>query len=197
MAKVDEWRKRRDEWSKILKEPKNLGLRAGGTGVSETILKVGDAEMDYAKGKEPGGKFMETWNDLHQALSNLVDLCKSTSDKHKKLFTTACKYLDTVKDEATKRRTELAKELDEVRHAVADKCEASLTKLKGAKEMDEFAEAWHAFAQEFESHGHQFPALQPYIAKLKQQKPPAGDLSVVKGEYVKLAQSCQTATGIR
>jgi len=197
MAKVDEWRKKRDDFVKILKEPKNLGLRVAGTGIPESILKVGDAEMDYAKGRQPGGAFMESWNDLYNNLNHLIEVCKSTSDKHKKLFTSACKFVDTVREDATKRRSEIARELDEVRHAVAAKCEVSFNRLKNANEMQEFSQAWHAFAAEFESHGHEFPALQPYIAKLKGQKPPAGELSLVKGQYVKLAQTCQTATGIR
>jgi hypothetical protein len=57
--------------------------------------------------------------------------------------------------------------------------------------------AWHTFAQEFESHGHEFPTLQPYIAKVKEHKTPAGNLEEFRADYAKLARTCQTAVGIR
>ena len=125
MAKVDEWRKRVEDWKKILNEPKNLGLKAGGTGISEKIRQVGDREMEFEIAKRPGKNLMEGYNDLHKELGQLIDLCKSTSDKHKKLFTTACKFLDTVKDAAGARRNEIAHELDAARKAMAPQSAAA------------------------------------------------------------------------
>lgn len=197
MAKVDEWRKKVEDWKKVLNEPKNLGLKSGGTGISEQIRRVGDAEMDFAKSKEPGKNTMEGFKDLNGALTDLIALCKSTSDKHKSVFTTACKFLDGIKEAATTRRNEIVHELEQARRAVGTKCAASLKRLKDAKNMEDFGTAWHAFAQEFESDGKNFPTLHAYIAKVKAQQPPAGILDQVRAGYIKLAQTCQTATGIR
>jgi hypothetical protein len=193
MAKVDEWRKKVDEWKVILNQPKNAGLKIGGTGVSEALRKVGDAEMDFAKGKEPGKNLVEAFNDLLKALGDLITLCKSTSDKHKSLFTTACKHLDGVRDAAIARRNEATREVDDLRKAVGDRCAEAIKHLKVAKDLNELGAAWRKFVADFELHGKGFPTLKAHIGKAKEQKL-GGALEAAKAELVNLAQTCQTAT---
>ena len=197
MAKtVDEWRKHVEEWKKVLNEPKNLGLKAGGTGLSEKIRQVGDAEAEIAlalKGRNVS--VSEAYAHLSAELTQLISLCKSTSDKHKKLFTTACAFLDTrIKPEAEKRKSELQGELAELRKEVAAKLAALLQRMTNAKEIHEFGEAWAAFASEFSSHGKSFPHLKPFIAKVEALKKPEGNLEQVRPPYMKLAQECKNAS---
>lgn len=197
MAKVDEWRRKVDEWKGVLNQPKNAGLKVGGTGISEALRKVGDAEMDFEKAKEPGKELVTALNDLLAALGDAMALCKKTTDKHRTVFTTACKFLDDVSAAANTRRSEAAREVDAARKAVGDMCGEHLAHLKAAKDINEFATQWHKFAQDFELHAKGYPTLKAHIAKVKEQKAPAGTLEHVRPDYLKLVQGCETATAIR
>jgi len=192
MSKVADWQKRWDDWKKTLAQPKNLGLR--GTGVGESILKVKDAEMDFDKAKSSMKKITEACADLQHHLSELISLCKKTSDKHKIVFTTACQQLDAIREAAAARQRESTHEVDEIRKAVSDGCGESVKHLKGAKDMKEFGDVWHRFALEFERYGNGFPNLQAHIAKVKEKPAPTDG---AKAEYIKIAEGCQKAAMVR
>jgi hypothetical protein len=199
MPKVEEWRTKVEEWKAILNQPGNLGLKAGGTGISEALRKVGDAEMDFEKAKDPAkGQVVSALTDLLKALDDLVALCKKTIDKNK-AFTTACRHLEGVREAAVHRRTEAAHEVDEMRKAVGARCGSALQHLKGAHTMQEFGAAWHAFVADFEARGKGFPTLRAHIAKVKEQAAPDhhGTLDQVRPAYLKLVQNCQNATAVR
>ena len=197
MAKVDEWRKKAADWKKIYSEPKNLGLRMGGTGLTEAILKVGDAEMDFAKGKETGKELVTAFNDLNKELGALIDLCKKISDKHKKLFTSACKFVDDVKVEATTRRSEAAREVDVIRHKISEICAEAEKQLKAAKDISGLAAYWLIFVMEFEMAGKAFPTLKGVIAKNKEAPEPTGLLATARPKYLKLVENSKNALASR
>lgn len=199
MTKTDEWKKKVDDWKAVLNQPKNLGLKAGGTGISEAVRKVAAAEMEFQKAKDPAkGQVVPRLADLLKALDDLANLCKKTIDKNK-AFTTACKHLEDLHQAAAHRRTEASHEVDEIRKAVGARCATALEHLKGAHTMQEFGAAWHAFVEDFEAHGQGFPTLQAHIAKVKEQHAPdpGGTLSLVRPAYLKLVQNCQNATAVR
>ncbi|MBL8292004.1 MAG: hypothetical protein JNN08_09215 [Bryobacterales bacterium] len=197
MAKVDEWRRRVDDWKAVLKQPKNAGLKA--TGISEAIRKVGDAEMDFAKAKEPGKAIVKGLTDLLKALDDLINLCKKTSDKHKTVFTTACQHLDGVRAAAVARRTEAAREVDQARQAVGQRCEEASQQLRAARTIQELAAAWREFVTEFETQGKGYPTLKAQIntAKGHRAPDPNGSLEQERTVFLRLAQACQRATAVR
>jgi len=148
MAKAAEWRKKLEDWKGILNQPKDAGLKIGGTGISEALRKVVEAEAAFEAAKQPGREITSILADLDAALVSLETLCKKISDKSKAL-TTACKFLDGVKAEATARRSTAAREFDAARKPVGGQCGERLKHLRAAKEIGEFARAWAAFAQDF------------------------------------------------
>jgi hypothetical protein len=197
MAKtVDEWRKLVEDWKKVLNEPKNAGLKAGGTGISEKVRFVGDHEAAIALAKKGSSLSLSgAYADLSAALTEVIDLCTKTSEKHKKLFTTACKWLDEhIKAAAVTRKGELQGELAALRKGVQTAVGVPLQHLTNAKTIEEFAHAWAAFVTEFESHVKDFPHLKPYAAKAKGAKAPEGNLEQVGPAYLKLARECHNAT---
>jgi hypothetical protein len=197
MPKVDEWRKKVDDWKAVLNQPKNLALKAGGTGVSESLRKVADAEMDFDKAKDLArGQIAAASNDLQAALTDLITTCKGVSDKHGRVFTAACKHLDAIREAAASRRSEAAREVDQIRHGVGERCGTAIQHLKAARTMQELGTAWHAFVQDFESHGKGFPSLRPHIATVKGHNvpDPNAKLDQQRPVFLKLAQACQGAT---
>lgn len=197
MAKVDEWRRWVDDWKAVLKQPKNAGLKA--TGISEAIRKVGDAEMDFAKAKEPGKAMVEGLTDLLKALDNLVNLCKKTSDKSKTVFTTACQHLDGVRAAAVARRTEAAREVDQARQAVGQRCEEASQQMRAARTVQELATTWREFVVEFETQGKGYPTLKAQINTVKGHRAPDlnGSVEQERTVFLRLAQACQRATAVR
>jgi hypothetical protein len=200
MPKADEWRRKVDDWKAVLNQPKNAGLKAGGTGISEAIRKVADAEMDFAKGKDPAkGQIRAALSDLSTALTELIALCKKTSDKHKAVFTDASRHLDALAQAATARRTEAEHEVDELRKAIGAQCEAAEKRLKEAKTLQELATAWHSFVEDFEAHAKAFSTMKAALAAAKGHKAPDpnGNLSIERPVFLKLVQSCHAATQSR
>jgi hypothetical protein len=197
MAKTEaEWRKLVDDWKKVVNEPKNLGLRAGGTGISAKVLAVADHEGAVAlAAKGRNLSIAQSYADLSGALTEAINLCGKTTEKHKKLFTSACKWLDEhIKAPAVHRKTELNGELAELRKHVQTAVGVPLQTLTNAKTTEEFAHDWTVFVAEFESHAKNFPHLKPYLAKAKAKAAPEGNLTTVKPEYLKLARECHGAT---
>lgn len=197
MAKSDDWRKKVDDWKGVLNQPKNAGLKAGGgTGISEAIRKVADAEMDLAKAQQPGKAGLTTAvADLMGALDELVNLCKKTSDKHKAVFTSACQHLDTLRAAALARRTEVGRELDEARNAIGDMCGVAIQHLRNARSIQELTTAWQNFVHNFETRAKGFPRLQANINSIKSHRAPAatGVVDQERPALLKLAQDCQRA----
>jgi hypothetical protein len=89
---------KKEDWKRVLDQPKNLGLKAGGTGVSDLMEKLKTAEDDFARETS-----LVNGQKVRIALSNLQKRCNEVIKKHKKLFTTACTYLEGVVTEATAR----------------------------------------------------------------------------------------------
>ena len=186
-----EWRKLVEDWKKILNEPKNLGLKAGGTGISERIRFVADAELEIATAKGGGNiSLTAAYADLASALNQLIDLCGKTGDKHKKLFTTACAWLDEhVKKPANTRKGEIQGEVAALRQAMIHKCAGAFQSLQdAAHDAEAFKAAWAEYVKELKSHQLAFPHLKQFVAKAETQK--AGDVAA----YLKLARECQNAT---
>ena len=197
MAKSDDWRRKVDDWKAVLNQPKNAGLKAGsGTGISEAIRKVADAEMDLAKAQQPGkAGLVEAVTDVMTAADALANLCKKTSDKHKAVFTSACQHLDTLRAAAIARRTEVNRELDEARNAVAELCGTAMQHLRNARSIPELTTAWENFVQNFEARAKGFPRLQTNINAVKSHRAPAanGNVDQERPAFVTLAQGCQRA----
>jgi hypothetical protein len=87
------------DWKNVLKQPKNVGLMAGGgTGMGKTLFAVEEAEKKYAARITTASA-----KELENALKAVKTQCDIVINKHQKLYTTACNYLKTVKQEADNR----------------------------------------------------------------------------------------------
>ncbi len=84
-----------EDWKRVLDQPKNLGMKAGGgTGISALLVKVGQEKASFDGEKLRGPKPAQDHGALLiTALENLVRKCNEVITKHRKLFTTACEYL--------------------------------------------------------------------------------------------------------
>jgi hypothetical protein len=84
-----------DDWKRVLDQPKNLGLKAGGgTGISALLVKVDQEKAGFNGEKLRGPKPAQDHGALLiTALENLIRKCNEVITKHRKLFTTACEYL--------------------------------------------------------------------------------------------------------
>jgi hypothetical protein len=183
-----EWYKLDTDWKKVLSEAKNLGLR--GTGIGEKIRKVGDAHMDVEQAKKGNNVSLTAgYAEVQSSLTQLIDLCDKTIAKHKKLFTTACAWLDEhVKRAAATRKAEVPAEVKAARDAMSQKCAGHFQTLQGAHDAEAFKNAWTAYVTELKSHELAFPHLKPFVARAENQK--TGDTTA----YLKLARECQNAT---
>jgi len=95
------------DWKNVLNNPKNLGLKVGGTGISN-LLRLVHESGKAAKGN-PCMKFVVIYSDhLHK----LSAQCKSVAEKHGKLFTTACAYLVEIKKLADSEINTVKKKLE-------------------------------------------------------------------------------------
>jgi len=92
-------------WKALLAKPKNLGLKAQGTGISAKLKDLGAAEKNYGDNynTENAGKVIKALDDLGR-------LAGSQSGKHKG-FTEATKYLKEMVEEAKKRTNEVKKDI--------------------------------------------------------------------------------------
>jgi hypothetical protein len=162
MPKVDDWRAEVKAWKDILNKPKNLGLKAGGTGASEAMRKVGDAEMDYEKAKTPAAI-----HDLEKELDELKKVCDATVNKHKKLFTEACTHLAKVSVAATTRKHELRTELEERKRPLIRECDEATKAALRAKTVKDLGDVMEELATKLEAGVKDFPKLQPQIGVLR------------------------------
>lgn len=95
-------------WKKLLDKPKNLGLKAQGTGISKKLEAVGKAEENFGNSYTP-----EVGAKLVAALKELERHATAESGKHK-LFTEATKYLTEMAAEAKKRAVQVEKDIKEI-----------------------------------------------------------------------------------
>ena len=164
---------RLEDWKRILDQPKNLGMKAGGTGISEALRKVRDASNKFETNKtdmNAGAVVLE--------LDALEKKCDEVINKHHKLFTSACDYLKTVKASAAaaiqqwERKLDRARKYDDLVHKAEfqrlQMKAASLShigKIESAKDLENLGTAWAKFLQEF---GHD---LQTYNANVATHDP--------------------------
>ncbi len=95
-------------WKKLLDKPKNLGLKAQGTGISKKLEAVTEAEKKFGDSYTP-----EVGAKLIAALKELARHAQVESGKHK-LFTEATKYLTEMSGEAQKRIVQVDKDIKEI-----------------------------------------------------------------------------------
>jgi len=118
-----------EDWKKVLDQPKNLGLKAGGgTGISKALEAYGKAAGKF----NPQGDLddnVDHAREAEKAAKDLKALCDSTVAKHKALFTTACDYLKQVSKEA-----EAAEKLFAFRLKRGTEQQAQIKKAKDAKQ---------------------------------------------------------------
>lgn len=94
---------KKDDWKKVLAQPKNVGLQAfGGTGISKLLddLAKAESELNKAPTALNGQKVL-------LAAQLIVTRCTELIAKHGKLYTTACQYLGEVKVLANKRQNRM------------------------------------------------------------------------------------------
>ena len=96
-----DWQSVRDKWRQQVEKPKNLGLKAQKTGITEALERVKRAEGNYLTTKA------DSVNELLEALHQVIVKSKAAIDKHKKIYTEACTYLEQVRDIATKRHIQV------------------------------------------------------------------------------------------
>jgi hypothetical protein len=118
------------EWKKVLDKPKNAGLKVVGTGISKSLRDVQDAMKGHA-----GDALLPRYHiEMTKAFDALGKQCDAVINKHGKLFTEACAYLQKVKTSAKDSATKFSKvrpkfeNLYEARTNLKDQ----LTKLKAA-----------------------------------------------------------------
>jgi len=99
-AGVD-WGSLKDKWRQHVEKPKNLGLKAQKTGVTDALVRVEAAEGRYLS------KDMHSVDALLEALRQLIVSSKAAIDKHKKVYTEACTFLEQVHTLATKRHIQV------------------------------------------------------------------------------------------
>ncbi len=148
----------REDWKKVLNQPKNLGLKAGdGTGIGKALDEVDKKKASYVGEKAVGSKKVhESGEALIKALTDLIKKCNDVSAKHKKLFTTACKYLETdVAGDAQRLITTTRREMTEIdnaqnafkerRQAVIDVCHTAEQEIKHVKDIHGAITRWQKF----------------------------------------------------
>ena len=98
------------DWKAILDKPKNVGLKAGGTGISKALR---DADAALKKFLKDHGH-TQLHKDAIKAHEVVVAQCTDVINKHKKLFTEACTHLEKVKTSAAAQILMLKNETDMV-----------------------------------------------------------------------------------
>ena len=96
-----DWQSLKDKWRQQVEKPKNLGLKAQKTGVTEALDKVKNAEGNYLTTKP------DSVDALLAALNQVMVKSKAAIDRHKSVYTEACTFLEQVRDIATKRHIQV------------------------------------------------------------------------------------------
>jgi hypothetical protein len=146
------------EWKRVLDQPKNLGLKAGGgTGISELLRKVDQARAAFDVDKQRGASEAERQGGVFiKALEVLVQKSKEVKGKHGKVFTTACQYLDTQVVSAAERKIRETREivaeiknrervLKEGKTGIETHCKAAKQQFEQAKDIQELLKLWATY----------------------------------------------------
>ena len=96
-----DWRSLKDKWRQQVDKPKNAGLKAQKTGITEALGSVAAAEGHYLS------KDTQSVDQLLEALHQVIVKSKGAIDKHNKIYTEACTFLEQVHTLATKRHIEV------------------------------------------------------------------------------------------
>jgi predicted oxidoreductase (fatty acid repression mutant protein) len=193
----------RDAWKKVLDQPKNLGLKAGGgTGVGKALDKVGEKETAYGKAKT-----VANGQPLEAALIELKRLCTDVVKKHKKLFTTACQHLEKVIASADTRMRDLTAEFNVLRAqeqqaktrrdakaALSQLCNGTIQKFRSAQTEKALRDEFATFKAQFAVHAKGLPSLNDMNNRIKafDKKDPKGLLGI-RGDFISLVQEAATA----
>jgi len=130
------------EWKTVLDKPKNLGLKAVGTGVSKVLTDCQTAMNEHVKNvMDKAGR-----DKLKASFQAVDSKCDEVIKKHEKLFTEACNHLKKVKVSVKKSLAAFTKE--EPRYAalaamqtrlsdLLPKLKAGLSKLDRTKILDQ------------------------------------------------------------
>lgn len=187
------WKQTYDGWKDKLNQVKNAALKAGGgTGVGKAIEDVLNADIEFQTSKSLGRDTVAEWRKLHNALDALEKKCTETSNKHKKLFTEACKYLDTVvKPAVMHRKTEARNELDAVLTGISNLCSRAAHSLGGATaNPDAFEQIWDIYVEQFVHAAQGKTIAMGYANFLKgKEKPSTG--KVAKDKYIQWAMEAR------
>jgi hypothetical protein len=191
------------DWKAVLDQAKNAGLKAGGgTGISAALRKVADKERNLDNNKSN-----QTYAELHAALSELIQLCGGVITKHKKLFTTACDYLDKqVRASATRRLSAVEtaiEQRDETKKELRRLCTEMLTRFGRPPVPASELKLALAFQRSFGTADNTFPELRALAARVKAFKLPEkknADFafrgsSELLAALVALVREAQTAVG--
>ena len=187
------------DWKNVLKEPKNLGLRAVGTGVGKTLEAVRVAEEKYAARITTASA-----KELERALDAVKAQCDAVIAKHGKLYTTACNYLKTVKQEAENRKQAVEAESKKVKDE-----EFEVRRIAGLVEMmkelcadvkitvnagGNVQQTLSQVIPRMEHIATDIPKYKPVIEKLKSVKPlPNAAPGSVKAQYLKVLDDLSRA----
>ena len=182
------------DWKNVLKQPKNVGLMAGGgTGIGKTLEAVRVAEEKYAAHITTA-----TARELENALKAVKTQCDAVINKHQKLYTSACNYLKTVKQEADNRLRAVEAESKKVKEeefearrlaGLVETLKALCADIKttvnaGGNVQQTLAKV----VPQLEHIAHDLPKYKPIIAKLKSIKPaPNVSPDSLKRQYLQAA----------
>lgn len=197
-----------EDWKRVLDQPKNLGMKAGGgTGISEALRKVREASNRFEEHKaEP------TAEAVVAALQALERQCDGVIGKHQKLFTSACEYLKTVKASAAAAIQEWERKFarahkyadtkhraEELRAQMKATCASYLNKIESARNLETLRTLWSEFLQQF---GHEFeayrlnpaahdPDLVIAFEQARMYKPKEGQLETIQPQYTQKAKAVE------
>ena len=190
------------DWTAVLNQPKNAGLKTGGgTGVGKALEAVDAAETKFqANHTVANGTALDT------ALKALKTTCEATINKHQKVYTTACAHLQKVVTSATNRMKALTGEMNVIRqeeqeaqrktamrHAIDTVCDHALAAVRGAKDMNELNTLWTKFGNDLGQAAHGSAKYAATVNKVKQfnKKPDASGILSVRKEYVQIVQEAK------
>jgi hypothetical protein len=174
------------DWTAILNQPKNLGLKGARLGVTAALHKVGEEETKYRTPQRREEKVADGAT-LRKALLDLKTLCEGAISTHHKVYTTACAHLQHVVTSAMGRVRDLDGELAELhreqveeekeeakrqerighRVRLLDRCNKTMIKLHEAHDMEQLHHFWGQFVADVQSGLNEFPRLNEAVNKAK------------------------------
>jgi hypothetical protein len=194
-----------DNWKKVLDQPKNLALKAGGgTGISDALRKVKAAEDKFTANKTDMNALAITL-----ALDELQKQCDKVIAKQGKLFTTACDYLKTVKTEAAASIKAWQGKIDRAQKYETNKTNAEMQrgllrsvcadyahKVIDAPNPEKLKAVWADFMKAFQTPFERYklnpaahdPNLQIAYEQAYRFNPKTDDFKVLHGQYVEMAK---------